>query len=115
MSGDFVLQAIAFIAVIASFSTAIWKIFTAVDKLKSELEEKINRLERLILDVQHEQHLKQVLIDSLNDRLILAVNGVKEVAEHIRTRTRAESSVSKRKINQIEAFLVKTTQYELRQ
>jgi phage-related minor tail protein len=114
MSAEFLHQLLIAIAFTAPFVAAIWKISEAIQLQKRALEVQIETLEDRLVHLQHAAELKAAQIEALNDKLSLALNGVRETADHVRTRTKNDFDLLNSRLSQIEKFLAKTTSYEPR-
>ena len=80
----------------ASVLYQVWKISSAVSEMRYGLEKQDMRLE------------------SMNDVQTLAFNGFREKIEHFVTRSRGESREFSQRLESVENFLVKSTEFEKR-
>lgn len=108
-------QILAFIAFSIPLILAIWKIFSLFQGVEDKLNDQIRDVDRKLQKLAHLAQLRQAQMDSLNDKLVLSVNGTKELVEHVRTRTKAEHDRLDERICQIERFLTKTTPFQPRE
>lgn len=108
-------QILQFIILALPLIAAIWKVFEALSSLEKRLDNAIEAVDARVSALEHKSELRAVQIDSMNDKILLATNGTKELVNHLRTRTKAESDSQQNRIEQIERFLVKTTEFLSRQ
>jgi uncharacterized protein YoxC len=94
---------LAFIAFAIPIVGALWKLFAVRESLQSAIKSNVHRIELL------EQH-----IEHLHDQQQLAINGTKELVQHVRDRSaRAEEKLAYR-ITDLEGYLTKTTEFSVR-
>lgn len=105
MSAELVLIAglLAMVATISTILTALWKALNAIASLRYGISELHGKLDRINSE-----------IDGKLERLELITNGYRERIEHINTRVSTHLQRLDDALDDIEAFLQKTTSYEKR-
>lgn len=103
MNTEFTVAILAFVAFAIPIVGALWKIFVVREKLAFDIQRNVHRLELL------EQR-----IDALVDQHTLAFNGVREVAEHVRSRSQGEEDKLKKRVADMERYLEKHTEFTVR-
>jgi uncharacterized protein YoxC len=97
--------AIAFLSFCFSIIAAVWKVSTSLSTMKTDLKE-------LVINVRHDLDLKSAKLDHLDDTVILGINGLREKFEHFSTRSRTEVNELNRRLQDVEEFLAKKTEFE---
>ena len=104
-------ELILFLVSMASSTAAamifVWKIGLAVAGMKATLKEQI-------ANANFDRKLNDERLEHLQDELELGFNGLREKFEHFSTRSRSESSELSKRLESVENFLVKTTEFEKR-
>lgn len=94
---------LAFIAFAIPIVGGLWRIFSVRESLSATIKDNRHRIEML------EQH-----ITHLHDQQELAINGTKELVQHVRDRSaRSEEKLGSR-ITDLEGFLARTTGFIIR-
>lgn len=70
------------------------------------------RLATSISEVRHKAELNRQGIDALDDKIELAVNGLKERLDHAKTRQQADIDDHEKRIDRLESFLTKYSKFE---
>ncbi|MBW4465232.1 MAG: hypothetical protein KME07_07300 [Pegethrix bostrychoides GSE-TBD4-15B] len=107
-------QILAFIVYSIPLIVALWKIFSWLESIQDSLEQQIREVDRRLLESEHRATLKSSQIEALNDKVALAVNGVKELVNHLRTRTKNDDEHLHQRLAQVERYLSKTTDFQSR-
>lgn len=107
-------QILAFIIYSLPLVAALWKIFAWLDEIQDRLENQIREVDQRLTELDHRSQLRNAQIEALNERIALAVNGTKELVQHTRQRTRAEHDELEHRLNQLERYIVKTTDFQAR-
>lgn len=115
MSPEIQSQIIGFILFAITMIGALWKVFSILNGIEDRVELKIQDIERRLINLAHQSELRESELEHLNDRLELAVNGVKELVTHVRARTQADCDKLSNRIAQLEKFLTKTTDFQSRE
>lgn len=103
MNTEFTVAILAFIAFAIPIVGALWKIFTVREKLAFDIQRNVHRLD-----------LVEQRMEGLLDQHTLAFNGVKEIAEHTRSRSQGEEEKLKKRVTDIERYLEKYTEFTVR-
>jgi F0F1-type ATP synthase membrane subunit b/b' len=97
------LAILGFIAFAIPVVGALWRIFSVREALQFQISDALHRIELLDQRLIH-----------LHEQQELALNGLKEVAQHVRDRSaRAEEKLAER-ITSLERYLDKTTDFNPR-
>lgn len=115
MSSDIQSQILGFILFAIPIVTALWKVFSILHGIEDRVELKIQDIERRLVNLAHQSELRESELEHLNDTLELAVNGVKELVTHVRSRTQADCDRLNGRISQLEKYLTKTTDFQSRE
>ncbi|MCU0525161.1 MAG: hypothetical protein MUF72_10080 [Elainella sp. Prado103] len=115
MNPEIQSQIFAFIIFLIPLIAALWKLFNLLKGIEDRLEVQIREVDQAIGQLSHQSQLRSTQLEALNDKLILAVNGNKELVNHLRARTKNDSDRLAARVNQIERFLVKTSDYQPRE
>lgn len=107
-------QILAFVLYSIPLVAALWKIFAWLDSIQDRLERQIREVDTRLTELDHRSQLRTAQIEALNDKIALSLNGVQEVAGHLRTRTKADHEALERRLSQLESYLVKTTDFQAR-
>jgi len=94
--------------------TALIKVVNVVNTLKVDLKEANWRIKTLEERVDTRHHALEEKIDNKHDALELFINGVKEKQEHRSERIQLYVEKNASVIEDLEAFLQKTTAYDRR-
>lgn len=94
---------LAFIAFSIPIIGSLWRIFSVREKLTIEIGKNSHRLDLL---EQHSNHLY--------DQQILALNGIKEIAQHARDRSAKQEEILGSRLLDVERFLEKSTTFSPR-
>lgn len=108
-------QITAFIVYSIPLVVALWKVFQILQGIEDRLEKTIRDVEKRLIDLDYQSELKNQKLEALNDKLVLAVNGTKELVNHVRSRTQVDATKLANRIDQVERFLSKTTTFESRE
>ena len=100
-------ESLAFILGLISLAGALWRIFSAIASMKDQLRTDIR-------DVRENLQMKDMTLENLQDKQALAFNGLKERIDHSIIRLKAENNELKIRVASIEGYLVKTTNFEVR-
>jgi hypothetical protein len=103
MNPEFTVAILAFVAFSIPVIGALWKIFSVRERLASDIRQVICRIELL------EQKL-----EALVDRQTLAFNGLKEITEHTRSRSQTQEQKLNDRLNDVERYLEKHTEFQCR-
>lgn len=117
-----------FIAVLSFFITIgsiVWKVSATVSNLKlalknqdaaiaRELAAMKTELRELILKVQHDLELRSSEMGHFDDKLMLGINGAREMAAHVRERTDKTHQEVISRLSDLEQFLAKHMEFERR-
>lgn len=82
---------------------ALWKIFTVREQLQVSITANSHRLEMMERDIGH-----------LADQQALALNGIKELVQHVRSRSQHSEEALDRRLDDVEKYLAKSTSFEPR-
>jgi hypothetical protein len=103
MNPDLTVGILAFIAFAVPIVGALWRIFSIREALQAAIANNAHRLDLIEQELGH-----------LRDQQELAINGIREVSQHVRDRSqRNEEKLSDRLLD-IEAFLEKSTPFNRR-
>jgi hypothetical protein len=103
MDSAITLAILAFIAFAIPVVGALWRIFSVREALQTAIAHNSHRLDLLEQKIEH-----------LVDQQGLAINGIKENLQHVRARSaQAEKELADR-LNTVERFLDKTTEFSPR-
>lgn len=91
---------LAFVAFSIPIIGSLWRIFSIREKLTIEIGKCVHRLDLL---EQHSNHLY--------DQQILALNGIKELAQHARDRSARQEELLGSRLLDLERFLEKSTEF----
>ncbi len=83
---------------------AVWRASSAVAKMQCELRDAINRVETDLT-------IKDLKLQNLQEVQVLSLNGFRKKIEHFIARTRGEIADHDRRLDDLEAFLTKTTDF----
>ena len=97
--GALIVAGAALLPIIA----ALWKIFAVREQLQSSITENRHRLELIEREINH-----------LADQQSLALNGIKELVQHVRSRSQHSEEGLDRRLDDVEKFLAKSTAFEPR-
>ena len=100
-------EGLTFVLGLMAIAGGLWKIFNAITGMKNEL-----RLE--IRDVKDSLEKKDILLESIHDKTAIGVVQLKERIEHSSNRLKAELKELTMRVNGLEGFLIKTTDYKER-
>jgi hypothetical protein len=114
-SAEFITQVLLLVTFSIPVIAGIAKIISAISRMRREIEVQIESLEKRLIELAHQQELKAQAFESLNERVVLNVNGIQELVNHLRTRTRNESEKVAERVSQIEKFLVKSSTFTARE
>ncbi|NJR63776.1 MAG: hypothetical protein HC769_36430 [Cyanobacteria bacterium CRU_2_1] len=103
MNAEIVLAILAFIAFTIPIVGSLWRIFSIREKLNLEISE-----------LRHNIALNDERIKNLIEQQELAINGLKEVVAHVRTRTQIEEEKLSNRVADIEGFLAKSAGFAKR-
>ncbi len=84
--------------------SVVWRASNAVSRMKCELRDAINRVETDLT-------IKDLKLQNLQDVQVLSVNGFREKIEHFVSRTRGEIAENNKRLEDLESFLTKTTDF----
>lgn len=107
-------QILGFVVYSIPLVVALWKVFSWLDGLEDRLERSIREVDQRLTELSYQSQLKTQQLEALNDKVVLAVNGSKEVISHVRSRSREDNDKLQARVDQIERFLVKTSEFEAR-
>lgn len=93
---------------------ALWKVFNTVRVLERQLESVDNALRRQIELVENTLARRIEEVDNELDKQLLMVNGMKERIEHTRSRLLDEMREKKERIDYVESWLAKNTEFDQR-
>ncbi|HEY9631022.1 MAG TPA: hypothetical protein V6C84_27340 [Coleofasciculaceae cyanobacterium] len=103
MDAAITLAILTFIAFAIPVVGALWRIFSVRESLQTAITNNSHRIALLEQKIEH-----------LVDQQELAINGIRETAQHVRTRSaQAEEKLAER-LYSIERFLDKTTEFSPR-
>lgn len=108
-------QIVGFIVISIPIVGALWKVFSILKGVEDRLEDTIRDVERKLIDLGYQSQIKSQQLEALNDKLVLAVNGTKELVSHVRSRTQVDANKLANRIDQVERYLSKTTTFESRE
>lgn len=108
-------QILGFVIISIPIVGALWKAFSVLQGIEDRLERTIREVEKRLIDLDYQSELKTQKLEALNDKLVLAVNGTKELVNHVRSRTQADATKLANRIDQVERYLSKTTTFESRE
>ncbi|NDJ16791.1 hypothetical protein [Myxacorys almedinensis] len=91
-----VIFAISFLSFCSMITMSVWKSAASVSRIQHNLEK------------------KDILLESLQDKLTLHFNGLKERFEHFAQRSRGEVQALEKRVQQMERFLQKSTNFDPR-
>lgn len=97
--GTLIIAAIALIPIV----TALLKIVTVREQLQANITDNRHRLEMLERESRH-----------LVDQQALALNGMREVIQHVRDRSLQSEKELDRRLDDVEKYLAKSTSFEPR-
>lgn len=103
------------VALLAPLAVASWKLNEKFSTMERTFNHRCTELETKIDALDHELDLKTQALEHINDKIMLSSNGMKEVLQHVRTRSQNETNLLRSQIQQVERYLAKTTDYEPRQ
>lgn len=103
MKPDITVGILEFIAYSTPIVAALWAVFSIRSKLQLEIKDNAHRLDLV------ESHF-----ENLADKHLLAFNGLREVAEHVRTRSAREEEKLDERVIDVECYLEKTTSFQRR-
>ena len=108
-------QIVGFILLALPLIAALWKFFNLLQGIEKRLDDAVDRVDRRVGELEHLAAMRELKVEALNDRLMLGINGTKELVNHLRTRTKADDDQLRSKLDQIERYLVKETNYQSRE
>lgn len=108
-------QIVGFILLALPLIAALWKFFQLLQGIEKRLDEAVDKVDRRVGELEHLAAMRELRVEALNDRLMLGINGTKELVNHLRTRTKADDDRLESKLAQIERYLVKETNYQSRE
>lgn len=97
-------ELLALLAALAALVGGLWKAFDAIAALREHIKENLHRIELL-----------QQAMEFARDELKLGLRGISEVADHVRARTREDNKELANRVADLERFLAKTTDFEMRE
>ena len=100
-------EMITFILFVMALAGALWKIFNFLSGMKDELKTDIWK-------VRESLEKKDQSLESLHDKTVLGVTQLREKIDHNTTRLRDEIKEIKMRLNDVEGFLIKSTDYKER-
>lgn len=103
MDAAVTLAILVFIAFVIPVVGALWRIFSVRESLQTAIANNSHRLDLLEQKIEH-----------LVDQQELAINGIKEVVQHVRSRSATAEEKLADRIYAIERFLDKTTEFSPR-
>jgi len=112
MNSEIQSQILAFIALLLPLVGALWKLFNLLKGIEDHLEKQIRELDRRLSDLSHQSQLRSFELEALNDKVVSAVHGTKELVDHLRERTKTESDSLAGRMSQAERFLTKIADYK---
>jgi hypothetical protein len=104
MNPEFTVAILVFITFSIPIVGALWRLFSIREKLSTDIKELGFKL--ALLDHK---------LESLIDQQELALNGMKEIVSHIRTRTQTEDKKLSDRLTDVENWLSKNTEFNCRQ
>ncbi len=107
-------QILGFLVFAIPVVVALWKVFAILQGIEDRLEKQVREVDHRLSELSHQSQLRSTQLESLNDKLVLAINGTRELVSHVRTRTQTDANKLEDRICQIERFLVKTTAFQPR-
>lgn len=113
-TGELIVALGGVFALLSPIGYLVWRLADRFSGLKDALETQIIRVDRRIDEIAHQQALRNQSFEHLDDKVTLAVNGVRETAQHLRERTLSDTVNLNRRITDIERYLAKTTPFEAR-
>jgi hypothetical protein len=96
-------ELLALLAAMAALVGSLWKAFEQLAVLRERIKENLHRIELL-----------QQAMEFARDELKLGLRGISEVADHVRARTREDNKDLTDRVSDLERFLAKTTEFEVR-
>lgn len=103
MNPEIAITILQFIVLILPIAGLVWHASAMRAALKADITENAHRLDLI------EAHF-----EDLNDRYVLAFNGLREKVEHIRERSANEERRQSERLTDVESFLEKTTNFNRR-
>jgi len=103
MSPIFIKEFLTFVAFFIPILVLIWKIFAVREKVYDQLQ-----------TLEHRHQILETRLIHLEDKLNLTTNGLRELIEHKSTRFISMGDRSLGRIEDMEEFLAKTTQFNRR-
>lgn len=104
MNAEVTIAILTFIAFSIPIVGALWRLFSVREKLAFDIKESAFKLELL-----------EQKIAALTEQQLLALNGIKELVGHIRTRTRVEEEKLDARLGDVESWMEKNTDFVKRQ
>lgn len=112
--GELIVGLGGVVALLSPIGYLLWRLADRFSNLKAMLEDQIIRVDRRIDSLMHQQELRNQSFEHLDDKVSLAVNGLRETAQHVRERTQADTLSLRKRVDDVERYLAKTTTYEPR-
>lgn len=94
--------------------SSLWKIFAVRQALELQIQESHLALSERITSNSHRLELLEKDGKYLIDQQALAINGLREMVGHVRSRSAHEEERLRDRIADLEGFLAKTAAFELR-
>lgn len=113
-SASFFTELGGVLAIMSPLGLIVWNLARKFHTLERDFEQQIIAVDRRLDEIDYQQQLKNQAFDHLDDKVALAVNGLKETATHVRERTHIDAQRLSGRIADLEGFLAKTTSYEPR-
>ena len=103
MSPIFIKEFLTFVAFSIPIILVLWKIFAVREKVYDQLQ-----------TLEHRYHILETRLIHLEDKFDLTTNGLRELIEHKSIRFISTGDRSVGRIEDMEEFLAKTTQFNRR-
>jgi IS4 transposase len=103
MNAEVTIAVLQFIVFSLPIVGALWAVFSVRSKLQSDIKDNAHRLDLV------ESHF-----ENMADKHLLAFNGLRELVEHVRSRSTREEEKLDDRLSDLECYLEKTTAFQRR-
>ena len=100
-------EGLTFVLSVVALGGGLWKIFSFISGMRDELRSEIR-------SVRESLEKKDILLESIHDKTAIGVVQLRERIEHSSNRLKAELKELTLRVNGLEGFLIKTTDYKER-
>lgn len=103
MKADITIGILEFIVYAIPIVGALWAVFSVRLRLQSDIKDNAHRLD-----------LVETHFANMDDKQILAYNGLRELTEHVRERSADKETKLNERLVDVECYLEKTTAFQRR-